>query len=413
MKDRPGPKPARKTATAHRHPTAKKRVATVRTIRDVTTSRSLKKWVDRLLWGRSAGRCEFAGCNRPLWKSEVTQEQVNTAQKAHIYAFSGGGPRHNAKISGINDLSNLILVCHGCHRKIDKEKDGGRYTATLLKQWKKAHEQRVELVTAVKPEKKSWIVLYGANIGDHSSPLNYAEAATALFPERYPASDRPIELSTVGSSVKDRDAEFWARERTDLVRKFERRIRERITDGEISHLSVFGLAPQPLLILIGALLGDIVPTDVYQRHREPKATWNWPPPQTSPAFEVKRPTNVTGRPALVVALSGTVTPDRVRAVLGDEASIWVVTVPRPHNDIVKSRQQLSEFRALLRPLLDEIKAIHGQTTPLHVFPVAPVAANIELGRVRMPKADMPWHVYDQINERGGFVLALTIPEGDK
>lgn len=244
----------------------------MKTIRDVTASRSLKKWVDRLLWGRSAGRCEFAGCNRPLWKSEVTQEQVNTAQKAHIYAFSRGGPRHNAKISRINDLSNLILVCHGCHRKIDKEQDGGRYTAALLKQWKKAHEQRVELVTGVKPEKKSWIVLYGANIGDHSSPLNYAEAATALFPERYPGSDRPIELSTVGSSVKDRDSEFWARERTDLVRKFERRIRERITDGEISHLSVFGLAPQPLLILFGALLGDIVPTDVYQRHREPKAT---------------------------------------------------------------------------------------------------------------------------------------------
>jgi hypothetical protein len=403
------PTQSRRTTTGVRRQQANTSGSRAKQVRDVTTSRSLKPWVDRLLWGRSAGRCEFAGCNRPLWKSEVTQEQVNTAQKAHIYAFSSGGPRHNAKISGINDLSNLILVCHGCHRKIDKEKDGGRYTATLLKQWKRAHEQRVELVTGIKPQKKSWIVLYGANIGEHSSPLNYADAATALFPERYPASDTPIELSTVDSSVKDRDAEFWARERTDLVTKFERRIRERITGGEISHLSIFGLAPQPLLILFGTLLGDIVPMDVYQRHREPKATWNWPRPQSSPRFEVKRPTNVTGNPALVVAFSGTITPDRVRAVLGDEASIWTVTVPKPHNDIVKSRQQLSEFRTLLRLLLDEIKTIHGQSTALHVFPAAPVATNIELGRVRMPKADMSWRVYDQNNERGGFVPALTIP----
>ncbi len=34
------------------------------------------------------GRCEFAGCNAPLWRSTVTQEAVNTAEKAHIYAFS-------------------------------------------------------------------------------------------------------------------------------------------------------------------------------------------------------------------------------------------------------------------------------------------------------------------------------------
>jgi hypothetical protein len=29
----------------------------------------------------------------------------------------------------------------------------------------------------------------------------------------------------------------------------------------------------------------------------------------------------------------------------------------------------------------------------------------------MPKADMPWIVYDQVDPRGGFVAAFTIPEG--
>jgi hypothetical protein len=37
---------------------------------------------------------------------------------------------------------------------------------------------------------------------------------------------------------------------------------------------------------------------------------------------------------------------------------------------------------------------------------------VELGRVRMPKADSPWHVYDQVNARGGFIHALSIPNGE-
>jgi len=33
--------------------------------------------VQCLLWGKAAGRCEFAGCNQMLWKSPVTQEPIN------------------------------------------------------------------------------------------------------------------------------------------------------------------------------------------------------------------------------------------------------------------------------------------------------------------------------------------------
>ena len=49
--------------------------------------------VESMLWGRAAGRCEFRGCNRPVYKSGVTQEAVNVAEKAHIRAFSKAGPR--------------------------------------------------------------------------------------------------------------------------------------------------------------------------------------------------------------------------------------------------------------------------------------------------------------------------------
>src|SRR5438094_8994664 len=95
-------------------------------VREVT--RRISDPIQCMLWGRAAGRCEFAGCNKPLWKSSVTQEQVNTAQKAHIYSFSAGGPRGNRGIAkeDLNSLTNLLLVCHECHQKIDDKPDGGR-----------------------------------------------------------------------------------------------------------------------------------------------------------------------------------------------------------------------------------------------------------------------------------------------
>jgi hypothetical protein len=133
----------------------------------------------------------------------------------------------------------------------------------------------------------------------------------------------------------------------------------------------------------------------------------------TPRFEVVEPSAGDEKtPALVLALSATITKERITSVLGEDAAIWMVTIRDPHNDFTKSREQLSEFRSLMRKLLDKIKARHGQNTPLHIFPAVSVSVAVELGRIRMPKADTPWRIYDQGNLRGGFVHALDIPGGN-
>jgi hypothetical protein len=127
-------------------------------------------------------------------------------------------------------------------------------------------------------------------------------------------------------------------------------------------------------------------------------------------FTVTEPAHTAGSPALVLNVSASVTADRITSRLGANAAIWRVSVATPHNDIIKSPEHLSQFRTVLRQLLDRIKAEHGQESTLHIFPAAPVSVAIELGRVRMPKADMPWQIYDQNNALGGFFPALTIPQ---
>jgi hypothetical protein len=235
-----------------------------------------------------------------------------------------------------------MLVCHQCHRKIDQKDDGGRYTASLLKNWKQAHERRVEIVTGISSDLQSHVLFYGANIGEQNSPLKFSEAGNAMFPQSYPATDQAIELGVLNSASKDRDQEYWSGESRQLASTFERRVRERIAAREVSHLSVFALAPQPLLVLLGTQLGDIVPVTMYQRHREPPS-WGWPSTAEPLAFNITEPADTSGTPALVLGVSATVTSDRIKSVLGDNASIWTVSVPTPHNDIIKSSSHLSQF----------------------------------------------------------------------
>lgn len=371
--------------------------------------RDIPEPVQRVLWGRTAGRCEFAGCNVPLWKSSITQETVNKAQKAHIYSFANEGPRGHDGVSGeaLNAADNLMLVCHQCHQKMDKEKDGGRYTPEILQRWKQEHERRIEIVTGIDPDRQSHVLLYGAGIGDHNSPLSFKPAAWAMFPNRHPANDRPIEIPTLNSWQRNRDKEFWQLEDDHLTRLFDHRVRERIQDGEITHLSVFALAPQPLLVRLGSLLTDIPEVDVYQRHREPQ-TWKWQTSSSEISYSMDTPTKISGSPVLVLSLSANIADERITAVLGDDVTFWRLTILDPHNDFMRSREQLREFRVLARQLLRQIKDAHGPDTVINVFPAAPVSVAVELGRVRQPKADLAIRIFDQVNDCGGFVPTLTI-----
>lgn len=364
-----------------------------------------------MLWGKAAGRCQFNGCNKQVWKNPVTQEEVNIAQAAHIYAFSEGGPRGNEGINDedLNSFGNLLLTCHACHKTIDTKGKELRYSVELLQKWKTDHESRIERVTDIDPDHHSHVVLFGRGIGDVQSPLRYDRAAAAMFPARYPASNRAIELGTGASERTERDAEFWRLELADLEKRFARLLQEPLSDGEISHLSVFALAPMPLLIRLGTLLTDIRDVDVYQLHRDPKG-WKWPSEEKTLAVELQEPESPTGAPALVIALSATISDERIHRVLGEDTSIWRLTVPTPTQECIRSRADLNTFYLEVLKAMDAIKAAHGETHPLSIFPAAPISTMVQLGLARQSKADLDWIIYDEVKELGGFVEAIRIGE---
>lgn len=361
-----------------------------------------------LLWAVSAGRCEYEGCNRVLHTDILTKKKYNSAYIAHIVADKPGGPRGNIARSKLlcDNIENLMLLCNEHHNLIDKVDVAGHPESRLLVM-KRQHEERIRRITDIAPNMSSEIILYGANIGVNNSPLSYQSANEALLYNYYPTSDYPIELGLKNAPFTDGTDAYWVTEETNLSTQFNLKIKPRLMQGNTDHYSVFAIAPQPLLIKFGVLLNDLNNVKVYQKHREP-STWKWQTVSSDTEYILREPDDKTKLPILVFSLSATITYDRVQKALGDNISIWEITISgAPHNDFLKTEALLSDFRRTVRHVFDKIKSYHGYTG-LHIFPAMPVSASVELGRVWMPKVDMPMTIYDANKEKNDFYKTIII-----
>jgi SMODS-associated and fused to various effectors sensor domain len=203
-------------------------------------------------------------------------DRLIRALVAHIVSAKPDGSRGDAVRSPllVDDIRNLMLLCYEHHRFIDVEDEAG-HPEDLLLAMKAAHETRIEIQTSLTEDRQTYILTFGAPIGALEVPLSYPSVRMTVLPERYPAGGRAIHLDIKGCQYRDHEPAYWTFQRENLGRKFRDRIAGRIETGEIRHLSVFGLAPQPLLIELGRLLCDICPADVHQLKREPGLGPGW------------------------------------------------------------------------------------------------------------------------------------------
>jgi hypothetical protein len=367
-------------------------------------TRTLTEPTRRIVWAKSAGRCQFQNCNEPLIGHLIAGNRgANKGYVAHIIADSSKGPRGDEKLSAqlANKPDNVMLLCDPCHREIDKE-NPDKYSADLLREMKREHEEWVQTVLSSGPESRSHILQFSATIGTNRTAVPIDECTRAIMPQKTPASATAIEIKVRGTHFADDDPDYWSLEIGNLRHQIEaQQIKHRIEKGEIRHLSVFGLAPMPLLIEFGRLLSDISAVTVYQLHREPQGQgWKWAEDQPSMRFQLNQGKAGPQTVALKLALSAKIDDSRVTSVLGDDISIWEVTCPSPHNDVMRREDDLSSYRRLIRQTLEKIKEMHGPGANLSVFPAIPVSCAIELGRIWQPKAHLAFDIFDQSGSNG-------------
>lgn len=359
----------------------------------------------RILCGKAAGMCEFEGCNKRLFYDGVTLSNFNNAYVAHIVASSANGPRGDKILSPqLSDkLENLMLMCADHHKLIDTNVD--EYPVERLKAMKVAHEEKLDRICSLFTVPKTEIVRFVSPIkGTQTANIDYNLAAKAVLPNKHPASPYGIQMP-IKSSYKYKSKEYW----DDCINQLEYQFQNALYNPYIqlhrSNFSIFPIAPIPLIIKLGELIGDKLPCDIYQKTRVPD-TWEWQSVELTNTFtiESKEYNQESESVALAISLTNEISDDRIPQI-DKYRSIYKITASKLEVDCIKSISDLSAFWHTYQSVCEEILNLYGRNVGVHLFPAVPVSAAFEIGRRYMANTYPKINIYDECD---GFFETLIL-----
>ena len=353
----------------------------------------------------SGGHCQFEGCSCNLFKDNLTWAEFNNSNVAHIVASSPDGPRGSDDSYKLSDkYENLMLMCPTHHKEIDNDTE--TYTVEMLRRIKQEQEQRVqELLEGMNYPESEIVILESPIKGKLDVHVDKKQTIEALRSrKKKPASSHPT-LIKVDGCGKYNSPIYWRILSEKLGTAVEKKITGHFQYFPELMLSVFPLAPIPLIAKLGELIGDKREVDIFQKTRRPE-TWCWRAELGTNTFSTEIILNENGdveKTAVILSLTARVSPDRVLAVY-NAATIYHIVAKSNGVDCIASPEDLKLFWQEYQRVCDQIKN-NDHCDNAAVFPAIPVSAAFEIGRRHMHGIHPVLHIYDDDN---GFFETLTI-----
>ena len=244
------------------------------------------------LWVRAGGRCQL--CNTYLLEDDLTRVPKKLGELAHNVGRkqSGRSPRGLTSCRSRSGTWPRTCCCSAAnttgHRRQGRPgrvhcrgaaQDQGRAARTHPLP-DRSRRRRRDRRRARRPEtsaERPW-----------GSPTTPSGAAVPAHARRFPrspsairgrASNRPGRATADGGHRR-----LLERRRRQIDNVINGQLRDGIERGEVRHLSVFGLARIPLLVLLGGALDDKLAIDLYQPQR-PRRELAWARTPTRSTFE--------------------------------------------------------------------------------------------------------------------------------
>lgn len=375
----------------------------------VQKARGINALTRLFLYVQAGGRCEFDGCNKYLLEHYPTETIGNFAEQAHIFAFNEDGPRGRelGRPDDINQLSNLILLCPTCHHLIDTSPLD--YPVPVLKKFKLDHENRIFHLTDLSKDRDTVPLVLKALVAGRPVDISDEQMQGAVAPNYLKRRDKiEIDLTQIPDTAGDA---YWTTATSIINREVEKLYSLPVRPGRTLQVSVFALAPIPLLIHLGSKLSDKMVVDLYQRHRNPE-TWLWQPDPGTATLETQRIQAGTDPQcvALIMNLSGTNAQAVMPASIDHRFSIYEIKLSgeNPNPQFLRCRSDLQQVHDEYVRCMATIRGAHPDLKTLHAFPAVPAPVAVIIGRSRLPKVDPALLVYDRDRRAGGFVPALEI-----
>lgn len=405
----------------------------------------LKPGDERLLWGRAGGRCQR--CNIDVSRDTVGWRAYNLAENAHIVASSIGGVRGKSEDSAelADKLENHLLLCRPCHKIVDDKRRGNKLFPTeALMKLKHDQEALVQRLMDLAKKPQSVAIYISAAVGESRlQPLLIDDINMAIVNSgMVPALNHPIHidlLSLLEVGTLDSDPEFWARARKITYRELEAKVLEGTHKrlNQIEHFSLFGVAPIPVLALLGSLIPDTrkamvfepimseinpgktpltdkVDVEVRQYDRD-TATWSWPeernlPEPTFGYCHLAGPSEQHGGDiAVLCELSFPTHPELVLNALPG-APLYKFSAKIVSPSLIQTHADIEVFMRSFRALLSHLERVHGHDAHIHLFGTLPVSCAIALGRVQV-KGALPVTVYNLQRNPNRYERGITLSNG--
>lgn len=316
---------------------------------------------------------------------------ANVGEFAHII---GDSPAAARGISGESerlaaDPSNLILACFDCHSRIDRHGQSNEFTAEQLRAMKREHETRIESIYSATGVMESMPVLMAFPIAGNVPALDvrnihYAMLTNSDF-RRFPTSTH-IHIDKSSFDIRDNEADFWSSAERALTQLYQQRVEPVLTARSgPSHLTIAGFAPIPMLMKLGALIGDKTPANVLDL---PGEQWLWDrrPECPSPSFTYTVSNTLPREVSVLVSLSNRVVhPTEVHPVVEFQAVA-------PDRGIIRTESHLLNFRSEFDSFLQRLT--RAGVRVVHIYPATPLSASVEIGRMLLPKTFEEVHVWE-------------------
>jgi hypothetical protein len=207
--------------------------------------------------------------------------------------------------------------------------------------------------------------------------------------------------------------DYWATCAREIRSRVAKAFEPSVSAPAIATVSVFALAPIPLLALLGNALGPTIPVELYQRHVDTDA-WRWKDGEESAVFRLTKTREGTGLGAIaLLSVSGRIDP----ANFPDELSgmpVYELALDNgaPARCHIKTLGDLIRFREAYQQLVGVIRADNPGVTDLHLFAAVPVSVAVACGRDLLRKTHPAVHLYDFDRSSKRYTYALRVNDYD-
>ncbi|OSC20873.1 hypothetical protein B8W69_28740 [Mycobacterium vulneris] len=377
---------------------------------------NIKDSVRNGLWARTAGRCTI--CNRRLLgDSRTYMHSVLLAELAHNIGAAAGAnsPRrahHDVRIDTEAE-ENLLLLCHDCHRLIDDPEHIDFFPPEKLREIKESCERRIEMVTEHGGLTRTAALRVGCQIRGSLALASQREVAETLLAVNYLGlveTQRSGDFTCrIGGRVGGRG--YWDAAQQSIDDALHL-VRQAVDSGDVEHISVFAIAPIPLLVYLGWQLDDKTPTRIFQKQRDQFLGWSWADQNEPIDFAVVTPPSADATVdeiVLVCAVTSEVNPELLPTAISGCPRIEVRPAQvDPSPTSVSHEQSLARFATRWREALAAAESLFPSARRWHLVASAPVSFAVEAGRALMRDAHPEIEVYERENACYTGVLVINV-----